>query len=332
IILTETLLLPEIDGDELWNLSKYVQASDQYGIASVETTPMFLRPEEVTAGKKVSVTVTNVYGLSKTAELPVAIQPVAYKNVMQDAQGAGLSIDVPAGETPRADGHLLLQCNLLEKAKYHFTVQSPNGIRRTVVRNHNTLVWNPTEAGETKVLVTIYRENGGVYQTSELNIVVADKQIFVYNTLVLSFTAESGFMMDHALQQMHKIAPGTTVLALKEAMTVAGNTGEITVSFKNAKGAEMADADLVATGTVVTVLEDGTERVSYTVLIYGDINGDGQVGIADFAKLRQELLRGNLITGIYAQATDVNYDNQIGIADFAKLRQYLLGKIKIEQK
>lgn len=332
MILTETLLLPEIDGDELWDLSKYVQASDQYGIASVQTKPMFLRPEEVTEGKKVSVTVTNVYGLSKTAELPVAIQPVAYKNVVQDTQGAKLSISTVTGEDPRADGHLMLTCNLVENATYHFTVQNPNGVQSTIVRSRNTLVWNPVAAGETKVSAVIYNENGGVYQKSELNIMVADKQIFVYNTLVVSFKSESGFLIDHGLQWMHKIEPGTQALALKEAITVTGNTGEITVSFKNPQGEDLADTDLVATGTVVSVLENGSEKVSYTVLIYGDVNGDGQVGIADFAKLRQELLRGNLITGIYARAADVNYDNQMGIADFAKLRQYLLGKIKIEQK
>ena len=94
----------------------------------------------------------------------------------------------------------------------------------------------------------------------------------------------------------------------------------------------MNDEDLVTSGTVVSVLEDGTTRQSYTIFIYGDINGDGQIGIADFAKLRQELLRGDLITGIYQYAADINYDGQIGIADFAKLRQYLLGNIGIEQK
>lgn len=332
MILTETLLLPEIDDGELWDLAKYVQASDQYGVASIQTKPMFLKPEEIAAGKMVTVTVTNVYGLTKTTEVTACVEPVAYKTAAQDNQGAGLTVQTLSGEEPQKDGHLLLQCSKVEKGRYYFTVQSPNGVRSTYVRSQNTLVWNPETPGETKVSVVIYNEHGGVFQTSELNIMVADKQIFVYNTLVVSFSQQSGFMIDHGKQWMHKIEPGTTVLDLKEAMAVTGNTGEITVVFKNAQGQEMVDTDLVATGTAVTALEDGAERISYTVLIYGDINGDGQVGIADFAKLRQEMLRGNLVTGIYSQAADVNYDGQVGIADFAKLRQYLLGKIEIEQK
>ena len=332
MILTETLLLPEIPQGEFWHLSKYVQASDQYGIASVETKPLYLRPEQITEETTVSVTVTNVYGLTKTVLLPVSVQSATYHIAAQDAQGAGLTVATLTGEDPRADGHLKLQCSLLEGATYHFTVQNPNGIRTTVVRNQNTLLWNPVQAGDTTVRVVIYNENGGVYRTSELNIMVADKQIFVYNTLVVSFKPQSGFMVDHGLQWMHKIEPGTTVLSLKEAMTVTGNTGEVTVAFKNAQGGALADTDLVASGTVVSILDSGVEQISYTVLIYGDINGDGQVGIADFAKLRQEMLRGDLVTGIYQNAADVNYDGQVGIADFAKLRQYLLGKIKIEQK
>ncbi len=332
MILTETLLLPEISEGELWDLAKYVQASDQYGIASVQTKPMFLRPAQITEGLTVSVTVTNVYGLTKTVQLPVAKQSVSYHPVAQDFQGAGLTVGVPAGEELRVDSHISLQCNALEKGTYHFTVENAQGTQSTVVREQNTLVWNPGDCGETKVSVVIYNEHGGVYQTSELNIVVADKQIFVYNTLVLSFVPESQVTLNHQKLWIYGIKPGMTVAQLKAAAKVTGSDGEITFSCVDVDGNVLKDTALVPCGSVMSILEDGELRGTYTVIIYGDTNGDGKISVADYVKVRQELLRGNMISGTFVYAADVNGDGKISVADYVKIRQHLLGRLEIVQK
>lgn len=332
VILSETLYVPEIPEGEYWYLAPYVQVSDQFGITDVRTEPAFITAEALEEGQTVCVTVTNVYGRAARAEIPIVCSETAYQEVERDAD-TGLLVEIPEGTELREDGHAILSCTPVEEGIYYFTVTDKDGLSRTFVRRRNALIWNPETSGEVQVALTVYDgKTGTVYNTSSLNIIVADKQIFVYNTIVVSFKPQSGFVIDHDLQWMHKIEPETSVLTVKEAMTIAGGIGEITVSFTNPGGSALNDEDLVTSGTVVSVLEDGTTRQSYTIFIYGDINGDGQIGIADFAKLRQELLRGDLITGIYQYAADINYDGQIGIADFAKLRQYLLGNIGIEQK
>ena len=55
----------------------------------------------------------------------------------------------------------------------------------------------------------------------------------------------------------------------------------------------------------------------------GDVNNDGEVGIADVTTLIDYLLTGDA-TGVNMKAADCNEDNEVGIADVTALIDYLL--------
>lgn len=84
----------------------------------------------------------------------------------------------------------------------------------------------------------------------------------------------------------------------------------------------------IGTGTIAT-FKDGSQ---YTVMIYGDITGDGVINSADLLRLRKHLLGTDPLSGAYADASNIAIDNQINSADLLRLRQYLLGTANIEQK
>ncbi len=332
VILSETIYVPEIPEGEFWNLASYVQATDQYGIASVRTEPAFITAEALTEGQTAKVIVTNVYGLVVQAELPVVCNETAYQKVAQESQ-AGICIETPQSKELREEGHTLLSCDPVEEGIYHFTITDRNGLSRTFVRRQNGLVWNPEASGEVEIKLTVYDgKTGAVYKTGNLNIIVADRQVFVYNTIVVSFQPQSGYIIDHNLQRMHKIEPGTQVLALKEAITIAGSTGEVAVTFVNSKGEALSDTDIVTTGTVVSILENGITQASYAILVYGDTNGDGKISSGDYVKIRQQLLKGEILTEIFLEAADTNHDGKVSSGDYVRIRQFLLGRLEIVQE
>ena len=115
-------------------------------------------------------------------------------------------------------------------------------------------------------------------------------------------------------------------------MTPTVTAGELKNSnqsaiIKRADGTEITDAsELVGTGATITI--DGT---TYTVVKYGDLNGDGYVDTGDTLIAKQVVLGKRGIDGIYKTAMDVNKDGYIDTGDTLILKRVILqvGKITL---
>ncbi|MFA9465658.1 MAG: SH3 domain-containing protein [Velocimicrobium sp.] len=81
----------------------------------------------------------------------------------------------------------------------------------------------------------------------------------------------------------------------------------------------------VGTGSMIRI-RDTSDQVleEYTILIYGDINGDGKISIADLLKMQKVILGLEQVDGVYSMATDANQDGKTSIADLLKIQKTLL--------
>ena len=82
---------------------------------------------------------------------------------------------------------------------------------------------------------------------------------------------------------------------------------------------------LISTGQKLTITSTSTE--TYNIAVKGDTNGDGKIGIGDYAKINDAILGKTSMSGAYNLAADTNNDGKIGIADYAKVKDFILGKI-----
>ncbi len=85
----------------------------------------------------------------------------------------------------------------------------------------------------------------------------------------------------------------------------------------------------LATGDKITITNNGTK--TYTIVKYGDNNGDGKVDILDLLVTQKHILNVTLKTGVYKEATDVNKDGKIDILDLLIIQKHILGISKISQ-
>lgn len=76
---------------------------------------------------------------------------------------------------------------------------------------------------------------------------------------------------------------------------------------------------------------DGQAVASYTVVIYGDVNGDGAVDAFDAAVLDLDLAGKTTLTGAYNLAADTNADADVAAADYALIMDVLAGTGTINQ-
>ena len=123
-----------------------------------------------------------------------------------------------------------------------------------------------------------------------------------------------------------KIGVGT------KAETLLGNLGEGRYASIYLGNTAVAKSAPVGTGMVVKIMDGSTEKVSATIVVTGDINGDSKITISDMLAAKAHLLKKSALNGAYSKAADTNGDGIISITDFIQLKAHILGMSKVEPK
>jgi hypothetical protein len=87
---------------------------------------------------------------------------------------------------------------------------------------------------------------------------------------------------------------------------------------------------MVATGMRIAITTNGS-TVEYTVVIRGDLNGDGKMSAIDYVKLRNYLDGASALQGAYLKGADTTGDGKASALDYVKLRNHLDNKSAIAQ-
>lgn len=104
----------------------------------------------------------------------------------------------------------------------------------------------------------------------------------------------------------------TTSINIKDKNGVAKNTGTI------------------VTGDKVIISNNGKER-TYTVVIYGDVSGDGIINLSDLLGVQKHILKQSTLLNAYSKAADVNKDGTITLADILTIQKQILKVSNISQ-
>ena len=123
------------------------------------------------------------------------------------------------------------------------------------------------------------------------------------------------------------IALNTKVSDFVKNLNIQGGYAQVRDS-----GGVKGNSEKVVTGdTVYVYYDNGTQYAKWTVLIYGDANGDGKIDNSDRVKIRNHVLGTSKLSGVYSVAADINKDGQVNNSDRVKVRNHVLGTSLINQ-
>ncbi len=126
---------------------------------------------------------------------------------------------------------------------------------------------------------------------------------------------------------MTKVNLGTTASSIKGNLTTS-----YTKKIVNSSGTTLLDTDKVGTGTKVQILDGTNVLQEYTIVIYGDISGDGLVDSTDLLMLRQHMLNIKVLKDCYFKSGNIfKTDTIIDSTDLLMMRQHMLNIRVIEQ-
>ncbi len=122
---------------------------------------------------------------------------------------------------------------------------------------------------------------------------------------------------------------GTTTKQFTDRM---GLSALMSIKLLGADGSAKESGSVMKTGDIVRVYDrNGGLYFEGTVLLYGDVNGDGLLRMSDLIKIRNHVLGDKMLEGIYLEAADCNHDGNIRMSDLIKVRNEVLGTGTIVQ-
>lgn len=151
------------------------------------------------------------------------------------------------------------------------------------------------------------------------------EEVIIYPTPVETLT-NAGYKISNNAY-IYNVTLGSTV---QGAITKLQSVNQYaSINITNSSNKAKTSGSLV-TGDKITIVSNDISQ-TYAVVIYGDVNGDGEITTLDLLVIQKHLLKKSMLTNAYLKAADVNKDNSVNTLDLLIVQKHLLKKGNISQ-
>lgn len=172
----------------------------------------------------------------------------------------------------------------------------------------------------------------------KINVKAENGNTYIYNVKVIREISEEekNISLNDVLDNtgikyndefLYGINPNTNVVSLIENIKNISKTTKVSILDKNGKS---KNEGTFATGDTVTITKD-EESLTFAVVIYGDITGDGVIDKLDYLQVLRCYYNYSTLEGVYKEAADAYKDKVIDKLDYLAILRDYYGYSKIEQ-
>lgn len=188
----------------------------------------------------------------------------------------------------------------------------------TIINNNGSRTYTFTKNGE--FTFEFVDDMGNVGTKTARVTWIEEKPVFETE----KYTIRDGFIL--------KIRPGISPIGSKEikGTTVKEFKENIKtnqkMTFLSNDNKELKDEDVIGTGTVLKL----GENQNYTLIVRGDIDGNGKVSVNDLAKLKLHYIEMESLTGNSLKAADIDGNGNVSMIDLAQIKLTLIGLAELK--
>ena len=133
-----------------------------------------------------------------------------------------------------------------------------------------------------------------------------------------------------------KVRDGSYVYGFSKGTTVGTIINKIKdskgVSVLNVNNKGLGNSERIKTTDKIVITDlDGKTKYTYNVIIYGDVNGDGNITAGDYVTVKNHILGKSGLNGAKLKAADINRSSSVTAGDYVMIKNSILGKGTISQ-
>lgn len=234
--------------------------------------------------------------------------------------------------------HIVLEANADYEGEilYSYKFSRYGETNYIISRKDNSLVWNPETAGLYEIsVVALDAEKDTVIGAATMNLYVSELMLENIQNPYLDLKPSSEYVVDSISKTISNLVPKTTVDAFLENFVIEdeGVLG-LKIRVTDINYNIITGDSYVGTGAVIELYKEDVVYERYTVILYGDVDGDGLIRTSDLLNVRYYMLRRIELEGvrfIAANADNSDDRNVVNSLDLLRIRYYLLGRVDIEQ-
>lgn len=216
-----------------------------------------------------------------------------------------------------------------DKTNINLVVTAQNGNVRTytleIVKSSSVVPNTPSDKPNEENNEDENNENVNTPQNPEPSEPDIKEEVIVYPTPVETIT-NAGYKINNN-SYVYNVTLGSTVQGVISKLQKANQYASINIT--NSSNKAKTSGSLV-TGDKITIVSNDISQ-TYAVVIYGDVNGDGEITTLDLLVVQKHLLKKSTLTNAFLKSADVNKDNSVNTLDLLIVQKHLLKKSNISQ-
>ena len=203
------------------------------------------------------------------------------------------------------------------------TTSSSVDIAATKVSNKSTISGTGSVAlkgNEQTISILVTAENGDT-RTYKINITRSTSISLDISEIlrVLNIKNDGTYIYGYEL--------GTKIESIMKS--ISDKEPQATVTAFNKDGKEK-NSGIIASGDIINIKTDREEK-NYTILIYGDVNGDGKITASDYMTIKNHIMDIKKLSDQEKLYADANKDGKVTASDYMTIKNHIMDIKKITQ-